>query len=178
MKGIIFNLVEDVVTRDHGVDAWEDLLDEAHVQGAYSAVGSYMDDELDRLVLAGAAKLGVTPAELLRHIGRRSIPLLKDRYPEFFDIHTNSRSFLGSLNEVIHPEVRKLYTGVTPPHFGFSDDADGSLLMEYYSHRSMCALAEGLILGAGDAFSQTLTVSQDQCKLDGYDHCTLRVAGT
>ncbi len=87
MKGIIFNLVEEVVTQDQGVDAWEDLLDEAHVQGAYSAVGSYMDEELDRLVLvAGAAKLGVTPTELLRYIGRSSIPLLKDRYPEFFDI--------------------------------------------------------------------------------------------
>lgn len=178
MKGIIFNLVEEVVTQDQGVDAWEDLLDEAHVQGAYSAVGSYMDEELDRLVLVAAGKVGVTPTELLRYIGRRSIPLLRERYPEFFDIHEGSRSFLGSLNEVIHPEVRKLYTGAEPPHFGFSDAADGSLLMEYYSHRSMCALAEGLIMGAGDEFSQTLTVSQDQCKLRGADHCTLRVVGT
>ncbi len=33
-------------------------------------------------------------------------------------------------------------------------------------------------MGAGDEFSQTLTVSQDQCKLRGADHCTLRVVGT
>ncbi len=50
MKGIIFNLVEDVVTQENGPDAWDDLLDAAHVDGAYTAVGSYDDEPtaLDR----------------------------------------------------------------------------------------------------------------------------------
>ena len=33
MKGIVFNLLEQVVTDAHGVAAWEDLLDDAGVDG-------------------------------------------------------------------------------------------------------------------------------------------------
>ena len=93
-------------------------------------------------------------------------------------LHKSSRSFLGSLNEVIHPEVRKLYDGAEPPHFVMLDAPDGSLLMEYHSHRTMCILAEGLVLGAGDAFGENLSVVQLQCKRDGHDHCVLKVTQT
>ena len=176
MKGIIFNLVEQVVTDDYGIDTWEDLLDQSRVQGAYSAVGSYPDEELVGLVSTASAMTGIPADDLLRHVGRRSIPMLKQRYPEFFDLHSDSRSFLGSLNEVIHPEVRKLYEGAEPPLFEFHDGEDGSLLMDYHSHRSMCALAEGLTMGAGDAFGEAMTVSQPQCKLRGHPYCTLQVS--
>ncbi|MBN3851729.1 heme NO-binding protein, partial [Paraburkholderia sp. Ac-20342] len=37
MKGIVFNLLEELVRREHGEDAWDDLLDAAHVQGAYTS---------------------------------------------------------------------------------------------------------------------------------------------
>ncbi len=176
MKGIIFNLVEEVVVNDYNVETWEDLLDLTHVQGAYSAVGSYPDEELTALVEAGSEQTGIDGQDLLRHIGRRAIPLLQERYPEFFEAHTDCRGFLGSLNEVIHPEVRKLYQGAEPPLFVMSEADDGSLLMEYHSHRSMCALAEGLILGTADIYGQQVTVTQPACKLHGAAHCELLVA--
>ncbi len=176
MKGIIFNLVEEVVTSDYGIDTWEDLLDQSRVRGAYSAVGSYPDKELGALVTAASELTGISESDLLRYIGRRATPLLKARYEEFFALHADTRSFLGSLNEVIHPEVRKLYDGAEPPHFEFFDAEDGTLVMEYHSHRALCALAEGLIMGAGDIFGQDLDVRQTQCKLNGYPHCTLVVS--
>ena len=45
MKGIIFNLLEEVVTQEHGEEAWEDLLDRSGVEGAYTSLGSYPDQE-------------------------------------------------------------------------------------------------------------------------------------
>lgn len=176
MKGIIFNLVEEVVIDDYNVETWEDLLDLTHVQGAYSAVGSYPDEELNALVAAGSQTTGISGPDLLRHIGRKAIPLLRERYPEFFDLHNDCRSFLGSLNEVIHPEVRKLYKGAEPPNFVISEGHDGSLIMEYHSHRSMCALAEGLIVGTADVYGQQVSVSQSMCKLHGAPYCELRVS--
>jgi predicted hydrocarbon binding protein len=176
VKGIIFNLVEEVVIDDYSVETWEDLLDLTHVSGAYSAVGSYPDEELTALVDAGSEKTGISGQDLLRHIGRRAIPMLRQRYPEFFEMHTDCRGFLGSLNEVIHPEVRKLYEGAEPPLFVLSEADDGSLLVEYHSHRSMCALAEGLIMGTADLYGEQVTVSQLACKLQGASHCELRVA--
>lgn len=50
--------------------------------------------------------------------------------------------------------------------------------MEYHSHRALCSLAEGLVMGAADQFGETVTITQPQCKLDGYGFCTLRVTWT
>jgi Haem-NO-binding len=176
VKGIIFNLTEDVITEESGHDQWDDLLDAANVHGAYTAVGSYSDDELLAIVAAASRATGASEDDVLRHVGRRSTPLLAARFPEFFELHTGVHTFLPTLNSVIHPEVRKLYPGATPPHFVFSEQADGTLRMEYHSQRGMCPLAEGLTLGAGDHFGEDLTITQPQCSKQGAPHCVLRIA--
>jgi hypothetical protein len=44
MKGIIFNLLEEVVIRDHGADTWDELLSATCLDGAYTSLGSYPDE--------------------------------------------------------------------------------------------------------------------------------------
>jgi predicted hydrocarbon binding protein len=175
VKGIIFNLVEEIVTEEQGADAWDDLLDSARVVGAYTAVGSYDDDELFAIVNAAASGTGVPPDDVMRHVGRQSLRMLAERFPEFFELHSSVRTLLPTLNSVIHPEVRKLYPGAQPPHFEISGSPEGAILMEYHSERSMCAMAEGLTLGAADHFGETLLIEQLQCKKRGAPHCTLRI---
>ena len=41
MKGIIFNLLEEVVRKDYGDESWEDLLEAGQVDGAYTSLGNY-----------------------------------------------------------------------------------------------------------------------------------------
>lgn len=178
MKGIIFNLVEEVITEDYGADAWDDLLDGTPVSGTYSAVASYPDAELSAIVDSASAMTGLTPGQLLRYVGRRSMPLMADRYPEFFEMHRGSRTLLLSLNDVIHPEVRKMYEGADPPIFVYHERPNGVLEMDYYSKRTLCALAEGMAMGVADHYGETIAIAQPQCKLDGYDYCTLRVTWT
>ncbi len=175
MKGIIFNLVEEVVSNDYGHDAWDDILDAADVPGAYTAVGSYSDDDLLAIVDAASQATGMSADDVLRHVGRYSVPPLAQRFPEFFELHRGLRTFLPSLNSVIHPEVRKLYPGAQPPHFVISDDA-GALLMEYHSQRTMCHLAEGLTMGAADHYGQSVSIDHLQCTRDGAPHCLLRIS--
>jgi hypothetical protein len=93
-------------------------------------------------------------------------------------MHSTTRTFLLSLNEVIHPEVRKLYEGAEPPHFGFTEEPGGDLLMAYHSQRSMCLFGEGLVLGASDVYHENITLTQHACKLHGAPHCILRVSWT
>ena len=38
MKGIVFNLLEEVVTEAYGADAWDSLLDAAGLDGAYTSL--------------------------------------------------------------------------------------------------------------------------------------------
>jgi hypothetical protein len=50
MKGIVFNLLEELVRRDYGENTWDALLESAALEGAYTSLGSYRDEELIMLV--------------------------------------------------------------------------------------------------------------------------------
>src|SRR5690348_16846169 len=175
MKGIIFNLLEDVVIRRYGEAAWEKLLDQAGVSGAYTSLGSYPDGELERLVETAAGTLGISPGECLRWFGRAAMPLLAERYPAFFTGHRTTLPFLISVNEIIHPEVRKIHPGANCPVFRFEETADGALLLGYESPRPFCALAEGFIEGAANYFGETATVEHLRCRSNGDPECLLSI---
>ena len=176
MKGIVFNLLETLVVRDHGADAWDDLLDAAGVDGAYTTLGSYPDEELLALVGAASATLTLPPDAVVRWFGRSSMPLFATTHPHFFERHDGTRSFLLTLNDMIHPEVRKLYPGADVPDFDYAIAPDGGLRMIYRSDRKMCAFAEGLIEGAAMHFGEEARIDQPDCMLRGDEHCTLDLA--
>ena len=54
VKGVIFNILEEVVSTQMGEDAWDGLLDAAGLEGAYTSLGSYPDAEILALVSAAA----------------------------------------------------------------------------------------------------------------------------
>lgn len=173
VKGIVFNLLEEVVTAEYGEAAWDSVLDAAGVEGAYTAVGSYPDEELMKLVGAASAALETPSDDVVRWFGRKSIPLLHERYPRFFEGHTSTRSFLLTLNRVIHPEVRKLFPGADVPVFQFETKNQDQLVLGYSSHRRLCSFAEGLIEGAAEHYGEQVRIEQTQCAKRGDPKCTL-----
>ncbi len=175
MKGIVFNLLEEVVVKRHGEDAWDGLLDATGLAGSYTSLGSYPDDEIIKLVTAGASALEMAPTDLLRWFGREAMPLLARHYPVFFKDHKSTTSFVLSVNHIIHPEVRKLYSGAHCPFFRFEETADGAILMGYDSPRQLCALAHGFIEGAGDHFGETMAVDHLSCMHNGDPKCLMSI---
>ena len=81
MKGIIFNLLEDVVVAAHGEDVWDGLLEQADLDGVYTSLGSYADAELMQLVSVAGAALSLPDDEVLRWFGQRAIPGMVNRWP-------------------------------------------------------------------------------------------------
>lgn len=175
MKGVVFNLFEAVVTRDHGEDAWDQLLERAGLMGAYTSLGNYADQDLTRLVEATSELLGMASGEVLRWFGREAMPLLAQHYPVFFTPHRSTRPFLLDLNHIIHTEVRKLYPGAEVPFFDFHHDPDGSLLMGYQSARRLCELARGFIEGAARHYGEAIQFEQLSCMLSGDAKCQFRI---
>lgn len=177
MKGIVFNLLEDVVTTHLGDVAWDDTLDTAGVGGSYTSLGNYEDEEFVALLDAISARTGRPVGDTLRWFGHKSMPFLAQRYTEFFKAHNSLRSFLLSLNDVIHAEVRKLYPGAEVPVFEFESPpgevGHETLHIHYRSRRRLCLLAEGFIAGAADCFAESVAVSQSRCMHDGSDHCVI-----
>ena len=175
MKGIVFNLLETVVHREFGEEKWDQLLDAAGVDGAYTSLGSYDDADMIKLVQAASADLDLPPDAILRWFGRKAMPILAERYPHFFRAHQNTRSFLLTLNSIIHPEVRKLYPGADVPEFDFSSSSDDDLTMGYMSGRKLCALAEGFIEGASDHFAERVSLEHSKCMHRGDEKCILQM---
>lgn len=175
MKGIVFNVLEAVVGEAHGEGTWDALVDAAGVSGAYTSMGNYPDAELFALVGAASAALKLEPDVIVEWFGTQAIGKFYARYPQFFDPHKDTRSFILTLNEIIHPEVRKLYPGADAPDFDFQAFPDGSLSMVYHSKKKLCSLAIGLVQGAAAHYGQTASITHEgACMKSGGSSCVLR----
>ena len=171
MKGIVFNLLEEVVCRHHGDETWDRLLESAGDDGVYTSLGSYPDERLYALLKAASVALGLPRRDILRWFGRQAMPLLSARYPAFFAGPSDTRAFLLTLNDIIHPEVRKLYPGAYVPIFDFDGSSPDVLRMGYQSERKLCALATGFIEGAADYFGEEALVEHPSCMFRGDPKC-------
>jgi heme-NO-binding protein len=175
VKGVVFNLLEEVVTRDYGEDTWDRLLESAGVDGAYTSLGGYPDADLFGLVAAASEALDKEPDEIIRWFGREALPLLAASYPQFFEPHDSAKPFVLTLNDIIHPEVRKLYPGADVPVFDFNATNE-TLLMGYQSERQLCSFAEGLIEGAADHYGERASIEQPRCMKRGDEKCLLEIS--
>jgi hypothetical protein len=175
VKGIVFNLLEEVVSTEYSDTTWDQLLDAAGLDGAYTSLGSYGDDEMFALVRVASEVLGIPENEVLRWFGQRAMPLLAKRYPAFFANHASVRGFLLTLNNIIHPEVRKLYPGAQTPVFDFDTSLGDVLAIGYNSPRRLCALAEGFMRGAAQYYGEALDIEQPQCMHRGDARCVFHV---
>lgn len=175
MKGVLFNVVEDVVTEAFSADVWDDVVEHAGVSGAYTSLGNYPDEELGSVVEATASAAGQTVPDALRLAGHLGFAHLVRRAPDLLDGLDGWRAVLTALDDIIHPEVRKIYPDADVP--GFATEPDGSgLLVTYTSRRALCALAEGLMTGAGKWFDTDLHVIHLSCVHSGDENCVMRVS--
>jgi len=159
MKGVIFNVVEEVVHDLFDADTWDDLLDASDLDGAYTALGDYADTELLAIVAAASKATGMTADDVLRTVGHHALPKLASRVPESLTDAPDAYSFIRKVNDIIHPEVLKLYPDAIPPLFTFEDHPDG-LVVHYGSQRNLPALAEGLLSGISLLFvEEEITVT-------------------
>jgi len=158
MKGVIFNVVQEVVEELFDAETWDGLLDAADVEGAYTSLGDYADDELVAIVAAASAATGKSADDVLRLVGYHGLPKLASRIPSTFTLAEEPIAFLRQVNDIIHPAVLKIYPSARPPVFEFEDHPDG-LIVRYRSTRNMPALAEGLLAGVSLMFDVEVQVA-------------------
>ncbi len=179
MKGVIFNVVQEVVEDAFGIDFWDDAVDLAGIDGSYTSLGSYEDG--DMIALVGAiAELGrVSRNDVLVLAGRNGFDKLASRHTELLAGLSGWRDVLDQLDGIIHPEVRKIYPDADVPSFDanqVSGAGQDVVLLEYESKRNLCGLAEGLVKGMGDWFETELAVTHLSCVHRGDDKCHMEVA--
>ncbi len=85
MKGVLFNVVEDVVTEALSADAWDDVVERSDVGGAYTSLGTYPDGELTALVGEVATEADMSGEETLRLAGQLGFKHLVARAPHLIE---------------------------------------------------------------------------------------------
>ncbi|MEM7431050.1 MAG: heme NO-binding domain-containing protein [Pseudomonadota bacterium] len=177
MKGIVFNLLADLVEEQFGLDVWDDLIESTAPlsNGIYTSVELYPDDELMAYVDAIANHTGASKPDVIRLFGSYMLGRFAELHPEFFAGHT-IKSFLQSVHDVIHVEVEKLHPDALLPDFTYEDPGADGLIMHYQSPRKLCHLAEGLIDGCSKHFGIAVQQRHDSCMHDGAAACRLELS--
>ena len=175
MKGVIFNVLEEFITENFGEDTLDEILDlcPVHSGPPWVGPGTYPDTDLIALAGQAAETLGLPLDDALVAFGQFLFGRLAARYPVFLQGHTDTKTFLMTIHDVIHVEVRKLYPEAVTPTFTFEDPGAGELLMHYASARNLPGVAHGLILGAADHFGEETDVVRSPG--DGEGHWTFHV---
>jgi hypothetical protein len=176
MKGVLFSVIEQVVIDRFGEDAWDGILERSRVDGVYTSLGDYPDADLVAIVQAIAQTLNVSVPEALVLGGHDAFGILAARHPSLLQGLNRWQDVLMHLEDIIHPEVHKLYPGASAPSF-VTEETETGMLVEYRSKRQLCHLAEGLIRGAGDYFGTPVDVRSETCVHSGDEKCLLVVTG-
>ena len=175
MKGIVFTLLNQMVEEKFGLEAWDQLIEKSGVDGLYISTATYPDEEVMKLVATASEMTGIAVNDLVKAFGVYMVPQFHEKYPVFFKPEMTLKSFLLTVDRVIHVEVRKLYPDAGLPDFQYKDESDNELTMIYRSPRKLCMLAEGLIEGAAKHFKTEYTLEHDICMHKGADACHLKL---
>jgi predicted hydrocarbon binding protein len=175
MKGVVFDILRDMVETQYGLEGWQAVLDGAGSDGIYVSTKTYADTELMGLV-ATASEITTIPVNtLVFSFGEYMVPHFYKRFPYLFSDVPNFIKFLMSVDQIIHVEVRKLFPDAGLPTFDYCDENEDSLTMIYKSPRKLCQLAEGLISGSAKHFNQNYKMTHNPCMHTGSDYCALKV---
>ena len=158
MKGIVFTEFLEMVEKEHGFEILDNITSLAglHSSGSYTSIGSYPHSDMLAMVGKLSELIDVPPDKLTLTFGRYLFKSFKAYYNSFFENVSDSITFLSGIETVIHTEVRKLYPDASLPNFECTSDATG-LTMVYTSDKPFADLAEGLIIGCFDHFSDNYT---------------------
>ncbi|MCW8876034.1 MAG: heme NO-binding domain-containing protein [Kangiellaceae bacterium] len=177
MQGVIYTILADMVIDNYGMELWNEVISEASLDsgGAFTAGVQYSDSELIGIVNQLSQKLSVPVKDLIKVYGEYLFPQLLKQLP-LNDLDMSSmRSFLLQVDSVIHKEVKRIHPDAYLPTFDYEQNESDCLTMLYRSKRKLCALSEGLLIGASNYFSTPININHSKCMHKGDDHCRLEI---
>ncbi|MRI33539.1 hypothetical protein EOPP23_11135 [Endozoicomonas sp. OPT23] len=160
MKGIVFTEFLEMVEDKFSEEIADKIIESSDLSsnGVYTSLGTYSHGEMLQLVTHLSKETGIEVSVLVKVFGEHLLGRFSELYPDFFKGH-NCQSFLASVDEIIHGEVRKLYPDAKLPTFD-CQETDNGFEMQYQSKRPFADLAEGLIHGAIKHFGEPLSLNR------------------
>ncbi|MER0438781.1 heme NO-binding domain-containing protein [Emticicia sp. W12TSBA100-4] len=169
MKGIIFTEFFEMVEQKFDYTMVDKLLTNTQLPsgGVYTAVGTYSHTEMVSLVVSLSQETSIPIPDLLKVFGGYLFKIFSKSYSHFIENAPDAFTFLKSIHNYIHVEVRKLYPDAELPHFEIEHPQPNILVMDYHSIRKMSDLAFGLIEACLEHFEENASISQEVVNHDG-----------
>ena len=158
-----------MVERNFGLETVDYILGSSELPsgGVYTSVGTYETREMVQLVQSLSIKTGVPVSQLLETYGRYLFRKLSEFYPQFFDLDAGLFSFLSSIHDHIHVEVKKLYPDAELPNLFVRERNEKQIILEYQSPRKLSSLGTGLFLESFDFFREECGIDLSQLDEEG-----------
>lgn len=158
MLGIVFTSLIDMLEEKVSPEFADEVIVEAELQndGAYTAVGYYPFEEMQKIVGILVKKTGKSANELLHDFGFYLFGKLSTTHGSVLANTDSLLQMLEHLDGDIHVQVRKLYPDADLPRFKVMSRTDNAMVLQYYSERDLYALAEGLMDAAAEYYGVTV----------------------
>lgn len=173
MKGIIFNIFENFIVSRYDEDTLDEIMEACDLitEDPFVAPGTYPDQDFMQMVHKGSELLSKEVDDFLFQLGHYALFELVGRYPGFVTPYQHPKEFLKTIEDVVHVEVRKLYSDTYLPTFRYQDVAPDKLIITYFSKRRLYPLMSGLIEGVGDHFQVKIEQNQRIYEKEGNEYC-------
>jgi hypothetical protein len=174
MKGVVFTEFLDFTAAQYGDDTVDAITGDADLPhgGAYTSVGTYPFQEMQRLVTALCCRTNTGADTVLKAFGAHLCWHFSIKYPEFFHAASTLFDFLESVDRHIHVEVHKLYADAELPTFRTASREAHRLEIDYSSCRPLESLAEGMIGAAAAHYGEPVTISRSRMAADSVEPFT------
>lgn len=113
--------------------------------------------------------------EVRRSIGRKALRRLSLEHPSFFLDAENTEKFLAEFEEIIYPELSRLFPEMGFPEIAVEDSSQGRMEIVYEYEDSPCRFIEGLLEGLADRFGEHAEIARPECVKDGDELCRFLV---
>jgi hypothetical protein len=159
MKGIIFTEFLEHIEMKHGIGFVQKIINNSDLpnMGAYTSVGTYDHKDLFRLMKEIHKLKGVDQEILMDEFGNLFFNKLKSLFPMYMK-KDGLFNFLDSIENYIHPEVKKMYPEAELPSFITNIKSPTEMIFNYNSKRKMAHFAIGLIKGAAEYFGENVEI--------------------
>ena len=155
MYGLVNKAIKDLVTDNHGDEAWQKVCDIADFhEGDFISMSPYPDKLTFDLVGAVCQVLKADANDILEAFGEYWILYTADQgYGNLMNLTGKTFvEFLGNL-DMLHSRISNMMPELRPPMFKTRNETDNSVELEYRSHRDgLVPMLYGLIKGLGKRF--------------------------
>lgn len=169
MKGIVFTEFLELVEDTFGLETVEEIIEKSNLpsKGAYTAIGTYAFSEMLSLVTHLSEKTQMSIDELLHVYGLHFFNVIERDYLPILRTYSGPLDLLSSVESHIHVEVMKIYPDAELPRFEVVEKKEKSLILTYYSSRSMYAFGLGLMEKAFEFYGKKASITYEKVKEDG-----------